>query len=457
MANTGSGMITTREELLFELGVGGELEQGLCLQYLFTAFSLKDSFSEGGIHTEEQLTFVRTWKANIFLVAAQEMLHLTQAANLLAAAGGTVQLRRPNFPQPAGYYPTGLPWRLDPFSADVIRRYVCYERPSPWPDAPFDCRDTVKLVENDEIQRLQPFAHLPPALYEALRPRRVPHETIGQLYDAIRGGFSAVPNVIIGSPLNQIDGRAVDFPAVIRVASRDDAIRAIDLVIRQGEGATADRIDSHYGVFLNIYNQYQGLRARDPAFDPVRPVASNPLSRLHVDNTWPGWRLIEDPATRDVNDLNSNVYETMLLMLYRFFATDASAAAAQRTLAHSFIRVMTGVLKPLGEALTQSPMGEGTKGKTAGPSFEVNRTVQLLPQARSAWTCIHERLVDDAGVALTLSMDPRIESDRVRSSLRSASLTLQEIARSFGSEVPTSAHPGHTVAFSEHDNEGGSR
>src|ERR1044071_1237944 len=131
-----SRVIPTREELLFQLAVACELEQGLCLQYLFTAFSLKDGFSEGGIHTQEQLTYVRQWKSNILLIAAQEMLHLTQAGNLIAAAGGTVQLRRPNFPQPPGYYPTGLPWQLDPFSPDVIRRYVCYERPEPWHDPP---------------------------------------------------------------------------------------------------------------------------------------------------------------------------------------------------------------------------------------------------------------------------------------------------------------------------------
>ena len=35
--------ITTRERLFHYLTVACELEQGLCLQYLFTAFTLKDS------------------------------------------------------------------------------------------------------------------------------------------------------------------------------------------------------------------------------------------------------------------------------------------------------------------------------------------------------------------------------------------------------------------------------
>jgi hypothetical protein len=437
-----SRVITTREELLFQLAVGCELEQGLCLQYLFTAFSLKDGFSEGGIHTQEQLTFVRQWKSNILLIAAQEMLHLTQAANLLAAAGGVVQLRRPNFPQPPGYYPTGLPWRLDPFSADVIRRYVCYERPDPWHDPPFTCGHTVPSDEAAKIQELQPFAHLPARLYDELRPRRVSHTTIGELYDAIRGGFTAVPNVIIGGPQGQIDGAIVDFPAVIRVASRDDAIRGIDLIIWQGEGTKRDTMDSHYGMFLNIYNQYEALVARDPEFDPVRPVASNPLSRLHVDNTWPGWRLIDDPVTRQANDLCSNIYETMMLMLYRFFATDAAMHETQRTLARGFLRVMTGVIKSFGEALTQMPMGIETPGKTAGPSFEVNRSIQLLPHEPSAWTYIYERLVIDAGAARDLAARPDLPGERVREAFARAAITLDQIAEGFGDHPPHGRHHG---------------
>src|SRR5262249_28308273 len=119
--------IETREQLLQTLAVGSELEHGLCLQYLFTAFSLKDDVREG--LSPRELTFVRKWKANIFLIAAQEMLHLAQAANLSTAVGGALHLRRPNFPQSHDYYPTRLAWGLFPFSREIIRVYACYERP----------------------------------------------------------------------------------------------------------------------------------------------------------------------------------------------------------------------------------------------------------------------------------------------------------------------------------------
>ena len=69
---------------------------------------------------------------------------------------------------------------------------------------------------------------------------------------------------------------------------------------------------------MNVYNEYTALKKADPTFDPVRRVASNPLSRLHADSSCYGFRLIDDLYTLDVNDLSSDVYMTMLLLLHRF-------------------------------------------------------------------------------------------------------------------------------------------
>ena len=73
----------------------------LMLQYLFAAFSLKTDPDEG--LTGEQLQAVRRWERVISEVAAQEMLHLASASNLLTAIGGSPPLRRPHLPPPATY------------------------------------------------------------------------------------------------------------------------------------------------------------------------------------------------------------------------------------------------------------------------------------------------------------------------------------------------------------------
>ncbi|MCX4240388.1 ferritin-like domain-containing protein [Paraliomyxa miuraensis] len=452
--------IHDRSQLVEALAVACELEQGLCLSYLFTAFSLKDDVSEG--LTLEELNYVRKWKANIFLVAAQEMLHLTQAANLLASVGGTVQLRRPNFPQSRRYYPTGLPWGLFPFSWDGIRLWALYERPAVIPD------DVLRLLGGDQLtpeQEAALFAETPaswrskrrwqelPTRYGRLRPRAVPMETIGELYEAIERAFATLEppagSVIIGSRNAQIDGRLVDFPQVYQVFTQVQAAAGIELIVQQGEGTRADPVDSHFGVFVGILREYQMLadkaKAEGRTFDPARDVHPNPLSRLHVDNTYPGWRLIDDSFTRAVNDLTSEIYEVMVLALYRFFATLDDDATQQRVLAWTFLRIMTTVVKPLGEALTRLPMGDqpSKRGKPrptrAGPSFEINRSIQLMPHQASAWIFIHERLLELTAKTEALASSPQAHAPEHAVAipyLHDAATTLRGIAEYFGARMP---------------------
>lgn len=435
--------ITTRDELLHQLSVAAELEQGLCLQYLFTGFSLKDALGEGGL-TLEELNHVRTWKANIFFVAAQEMLHLAQVANLCAAVGGTVQLHRPNFPQRPGYYPTGLPWGLWPFSPEAIELYAFYERPATWDgglppqwpeEGPLERGDFDRLLADAPAGK-DPFAHLPGHFR---RPRTVAHETIGELYEAIAQAIRTIPNVIIGDPRVQVDGAMVDFPQLIQVFTVDDAVRAIDLIVEQGEGAPADRDDSHFGVFVGIYEDCLRMREERPEFAPARDVQSNPLSRLHVDNTFPGWRLIEDPFTRAVNDLNSETYEVMLRMLYLFFAAPTYETPTLPELARSFLRVMTTVIKPLGEIITRLPMGDSSSGaagraRFAGPSFEVGQVILPPAHQPAAWFFIGERLDELAAACAALAARPAAPAD-----LEEVAQRLRQVAADFRRIMPAPA------------------
>lgn len=440
--------IRTRAELLQNLTVACELEQGLGLQYLFAAFSLKDSVSEG--LTARELTYVRKWKANIFLVAAQEMLHLTQAGNLCLAVGGTVELARPNFPQAPWYYPTGLPWALTPFSRETVRRFACYERPEHLTvhervdlgHCRFSPEDEAAIFHTtaQKMAAKQPMRDLPDAL-AARRPRAIQHETVGELYAAIEQAFQELEPIggelIIGDPAAQVSGSQVDFPQIIEVRSRQLGVEAGRLIVRQGEGAPDDRVDSHFGIFVGILDDYDMLKAERPEFEPARPVHANPLSSIHVDNTYPGYRLIDDPFTRQVNDLDNALYETMLLLLYRFFASGDAPDAVRLKLSRSAIRIMTTVLKPLGEALTQLPMGgdDPDRPTNAGPSFELDRSIQLTPYGGPAWLVIYERLVGESRWAAELAESRAAAEPDHRVAipyLRQASAILHQIAESLG-------------------------
>src|SRR5215472_10302358 len=67
-------VIEHREALIYMLCEAAELEHGIMCQYLFAAFSLKQSADEG--LTDAELAAVNRWRKQISHVATQEMLHL---------------------------------------------------------------------------------------------------------------------------------------------------------------------------------------------------------------------------------------------------------------------------------------------------------------------------------------------------------------------------------------------
>lgn len=421
-----------RNNLIRSLNVAAELEHGLCLQYLFTAFTLKSSLNEGGM-TEEEFIYVRKWKANILLIAAQEMLHLSQVGNLSTSIGFGINLERPNFPQRPNYYPTNLPWGLWKFTPETIILYILYERPEEWkgtmpeflpsPQSQHQFFEECQMIENDSSKL--PFSHLP---QQYQRPKSCSFETIGELYHHIAQGIENYSgNIIIGNSKNQISPEISNFPQLIEIDSVDDALQAIDLIVEQGEGAPCERSDSHFGMFIQIYREYQKLKEKRPKFEPTRDVQSNPLSQLHRDNNFPGWRLIHDPMTKQINNLNSDVYQLSLAMLKHLFCGDEQPPQKKK-LADCSLRIMTGVIKSLGEVITQLPMGDdGSQGvsnrpKNAGPSFEMPLTLPLFPFHQSAWIYFDEQLQVLSERAKLLAPTSKFERQ-----LLAVSKTLQEL------------------------------
>src|SRR5499427_9713289 len=120
-------VIEHRSALVYMLSTAAELEHALMCEYLFAAFSLKRSVDEG--LTREQLAAVERWRSTILGVARQEMLHLAIACNLLTSIGVSPHLSRPNLPQPARHYPSGVRLELLPFSEQALRHFLFLERP----------------------------------------------------------------------------------------------------------------------------------------------------------------------------------------------------------------------------------------------------------------------------------------------------------------------------------------
>ncbi len=365
---TGGTLHWTREELVYQLTIAAELEHGLACLYMFAAFSLKTDEGEG--LAPEHVPTVQRWKKAILGVAVEEMLHLSQVSNLLSAIGWTPHMRRPNFPQPADAYPFAIPLSLVPFCRDTLERFVRFELP----EAKGDREPVANIGPHDGIE---PFA---PAF-----------TTIGALYAQIRAGFErlAERDLFIGRPRAQTLGARIHFEkGLIEVCDRASALAAVDMIVEQGEAATGEHPDAHFRVFQTMLEEFDVLAA-ESAFSPARAVNVDPVARQRLGAE--AGNVIRNPATHAVAELANFAYETLVLILLRFFSHLDESDADQEILSHAALRLMTCVISPLGETLAQLPFGGDGHG-TAGMSFGLSREIQLLPTRDSAFSLIAERL-----------------------------------------------------------------
>src|SRR5689334_20338992 len=72
-------LIEQREALIYMLCLASELEHSIMCQYLYAAFSLKQTADENV--TPEQLEAIDRWRKAVTHVATQEMLHLALVQN----------------------------------------------------------------------------------------------------------------------------------------------------------------------------------------------------------------------------------------------------------------------------------------------------------------------------------------------------------------------------------------
>jgi hypothetical protein len=354
-----------RGELLRLLAKASEVEHSLMCQYLFAAYSFKQSADEG--LTDQELNRAFDWERTILLVARQEMEHLGLVTNLVTAVGGAPTLAHPRFPYPTPLF--GHRMTLDPFSEATLQKFVCFERP-------------------DDVHPTDAFCIEPPPV------QAESYSTVSELYERIklvlRATADQTPDLFIGPPGAQLTGGQLgtDFPRIGALGAGYDvfmrpvtdlpsALGVIDLVIEQGEGAPRGHELSHYQRFLEILDDFN-----KHAFAPARPVVANPTRHT-----------VTNPAARAVMELFDETYGVLLALLTRLFAhTDESDDSIAVLRALAFMPLMTMAIRPLAEVLTAMPARDPDDGTTAGPSFDTRGAVALLPHRRAAWTVLEESL-----------------------------------------------------------------
>ncbi|TMG27928.1 MAG: hypothetical protein E6H93_13815 [Chloroflexi bacterium] len=392
--------VESRQELVYLLGEACELEHGLLCEYLYAQFSLKRSVAEGV--TPEQLARIQAWEAAIIDVVKQEMLHLALATNILTAIGAAPHFERPNFPILSRWYPPDVQIALVPFGEPALRHFMYLERPEGM------------ALEDAEgfaaLGKMQPLTVDDPQLTAG------PEEwhTVGHLYRGIEAGLAHLVDrygeaaVFIGPSKAQATTEVFEWPQLTAVTDLESASRAIEVIVEQGEGARGDWVNSHFGKFVGILEDYLAVRAADPSFEPARAVLPVFLRQPpDVDEAV----LIEDALTRRVADLFNAVYEVVLQLQSRYFVHHGETPEELETLAKTVKHLMNWVMRYLGPVLTARPVGPSYPGRTAGPAFEIVRPAFfVLPHREAAWKILRERLATLGDVANQLAGEPGLEA-----------------------------------------------
>ena len=404
--------LTTREDLINTLHLAAELEHNLMCQYLFAAYSMKRSTSEG--LSEVQLEKTRGWGALMTLVARQEMEHMGLVLNLLSAIGGTPYFQRPNFPQRKERYgKLGIKSELTRFDKETIKRFQGFEAPHPEPGPEFCAtrgvarEDIRALLLAPQVSTKRPAPAATAAAKGAQnRPPEIEFTSVQDLYVSLAAGFVTVverigeKNLFIGDAKAEIwggpgtpygQGSMDDLSQygldLIQVVDLKSAIDAIVEIVEQGEGILAppDYIEhTHYCIYTNMLHDMQDEK---PGFDAARAVVRNPLTRMHPDITAPREvNIITRPETREIASLFNLTYETMLLMMLFLYGSSPKTKQQRVDLMNAiFFPLMTMFIRPLSEILTQLPAFKDKKGN-AGPGFELSKDVLVLPPPAEVWS-----------------------------------------------------------------------
>jgi Ferritin-like len=383
--------IEHREALIYTLGKAAELEHLVMCQYLYAAFSLKESETEG--LSPELLPTVQRWRKELLHLAEQEMLHLALVQNLLAAVGAAPRLARPNWPLPPQAFPAGVQMALLPFGEPALRHFAYLERP-----------EGMEMTDADGFAAMAKATELPHDEADEIGPHMQEFETVGHLYRSIEDALAHLAErlgeagLFIGPVQAQATPAHLEFDALVPVSDLASARAAIEVVVEQGEGARGDWRDAHFGRLIRMLDEYLELRAADPQFEPARPVV---LAHVRPLASGAGVTLIGHPFTARCVDLLNAVNEVILQLLSRYFAHTDESPEQLGALTEVAVGLMKGVVKPLGSLVTRLPVGPEHPDHTAGPAFELFYDVDyLLPHREAAWAIIEERLREVAELAM---------------------------------------------------------
>lgn len=380
--------VSPHERAVRFLFIGSEIEHALMAQYLYAAYSLNEDQPD-----EQKRALIKHWKSVVLEVAREEMGHLATVQNMLTLIGGPLCFERDDYPiLDPDLFP--FPFQLERLTKNSLGKYVLAEMPS---EAVLK-----KLGLTDEFEEIKHRVH---AADELMVHR------VGLIYEEIIRLFTAgpmiqgpiVPDVTDPHPfVATVDIQADNLKYQVSASAwglgykdilievgydRTSALAAIQKISIQGEGPLGvndtnleeEFKKSHCYRFLAIYREFP----EDDAWQPSRPVATNPTTDPDVDDPS---RRIEGLATSWAALANLR-YRMLLLYLKHSFYIESSSGSPLRSPKGALVSFAFGEMynvRSLAEILMNLPL-RPSSAWMAGPPFEMPYTLALPARSVDRW------------------------------------------------------------------------
>ncbi|MFI9306122.1 ferritin-like domain-containing protein [Streptomyces triculaminicus] len=381
----GEPAITTRGELLTALRQAAALELAVMLQYLYAAFSvpthgagreyvrrgewtagqLELACGQGGATTDDGIRGV------LLNVAREEMIHFLLVNNIITATGEPFHIPLVDFATIGAELPVPLDFALEGLSVGSVQRYIAIEQPA----------GLVPGVRSEGGPR-----------GPAVRPLGFTWGSVSELYAGIREGLRRVPGLFLVEKgrgggehhlflRESVDAVHPDYQ--LEVDDLSSALFAVDVIAEQGEGGVlggaAPSDSSHFQSFLRIGEALTTERVPGPyghlvPWSPAYPVLRNPT----LGAGGGAKDAITDPEARAVGRLFNRSYHLTLQLMAQHFGESPDGSLRRSKLMNASIDVMTGMMRPLAELLVT--MESGRRGRTAGPTFELDAPPACVPR-----------------------------------------------------------------------------
>ena len=426
--------LAPRDEMVFLLHTGAEIEQSLLVQYLYAAYSLKSAQDV----PQEHAANVREWKKTLLGIAREEMGHLITVQNLLRLIGGPINLEREDYPFRTELYP--FRFRLEPLSKESLAKYVVAEMPYHG-EHPDEIKEIITRATGAATMQVNQVGSIYARIMQLLSPSEQGGEPHLSGEDFVTGVSSRQARYTAWGGSESV--------LVPDVGSRSDALLALSELAEQGEGLD-DSVTrpSHYQRFLAIYREFP-----EPGdWEPAHPVPVDP-------ETGPIEGVTDEPEAGRITHPRSLKWARLFNLRYRLLLAYLShfLQSEGRLLNHDADRTPRGLLNKwtfdemrhmsqVASKLATLPrmQGDPERQDRAGAPFELPYTLNLPDREQDRW----RTHLDVLGSCLALeqsiaSEHPEDAEDGLLQGLIDHDIEAQRLARA--------ATSGEELSYSEQD------